>query len=65
MGPVKVLALAQALGSALPRVLVVGCEPETVAESFYDLSEPVRAALEEATSLVRSLLDELTREEDP
>ena len=59
MDPVKVLAMAQALGSALPRVLVVGCEPRSVAEGFNDLSEPVRLALDEGARLV----DELIREE--
>lgn len=64
MDPVKVLALANALGGPLPRVLVVGCEPgvrmrgdedEIVAE----LSAPVRASLDEAVRLLRSLLDDL------
>jgi len=59
MDPVKVLAMAQALGSTLPRVLVVGCEPRSVAEGFNDLSEPVRLALDEGARLV----DELIREE--
>jgi hydrogenase maturation protease len=68
MDPVKVLAMAQALGTTLPRILVVGCEPETMMtgeeeDVVYDLSEPVRAALDEATTLVGELLDELTQEE--
>jgi hydrogenase maturation protease len=65
MDPVKVLGLARALGGPLPEVLAVGCEPalrmtgeedEVVAE----LSEPVRAALDEAVRLVRSLIEERT-----
>jgi hydrogenase maturation protease len=63
MNPVTVLATAQALGTELPRILVVGCEPQTVDERYYDLSEPVRAALEGATTLVVDLLGELTQED--
>lgn len=59
MDPVKVLAMAQALGSTLPRVLVVGCEPRSVAEGLNALSEPVRLALDEGARLV----DELIRQE--
>jgi hydrogenase maturation protease len=67
MDPVKVLAMVRALGGSPPRALVVGCEPlrhpnpedeEIVAE----LSEPVRAALDEGVTLVESLLEELTNE---
>jgi hydrogenase maturation protease len=64
MDPVKVLALARHLGERLPRILVVGCEPAMVMrdddELSTDLSEPVRAAIDEATRMVESLLDELT-----
>jgi hydrogenase maturation protease len=65
MDPVKVLALAKTLGGALPRTLVLGCEPAAVDE-FTDLSAPVEAALDEAERMLASLLDELTtREETP
>jgi hydrogenase maturation protease len=67
MDPVKVLALARHLGDRLPRVLVVGCEPARVMseddELSAELSEPVRAAIGEATRMVESLLDELTADE--
>jgi hydrogenase maturation protease len=68
MDPVKVLALASALGEPLPRTLVVGCEPLTRMsqddeEIVATLSEPVRAALDEAERLVESLLDDLTKGE--
>jgi hydrogenase maturation protease len=68
MDPVKVLALASALGEPLPRMLVVGCEPLTRMspddeEIVAALSEPVRAALDEAERLVESLLDDLTKGE--
>jgi hydrogenase maturation protease len=65
MDPVKVLALARALGGELPRVLVVGCEPASGPnaeedEMAMELSEPVRAALGQAERLVDELLAELT-----
>jgi hydrogenase maturation protease len=69
MDPVKVLALARTLGAeSLPRTLIVGCEPQTrmSAEDEHilaELSEPVRASLEEATALVEGLLADLTRTE--
>jgi len=70
MDPVKVLALARALGGTPPRTFVVACEPltrmsEDDAEVVVALSEPVRAALDEAVRLVESLLDDLTRGDAP
>ncbi|HEY3021929.1 MAG TPA: hydrogenase maturation protease [Solirubrobacteraceae bacterium] len=71
MDPVKVVALARALGASPPRTLVVGCEPQTRMtgdedEVVADLSEPVRAALDEAERLVGEVLqDLLTHERSP
>jgi hydrogenase maturation protease len=70
LDPVSVLALARALGRTPPRTLVVGCEPATRMsaddeEIVAALSEPVRAALDEAVRMVESLLHELTQEEEP
>jgi hydrogenase maturation protease len=61
MDPVKVLALARTLGAAPPRTLVLGCEPLTRMtgdedEIVAELSEPVRAALDEAERLVEELI---------
>jgi hydrogenase maturation protease len=69
MDPVNVLALVRELGGSPPRTLVVGCEPQTRMtgeedEIVADLSEPVRAALDEAVRVVESLLDELTSTEE-
>ncbi|MEA2374774.1 MAG: hydrogenase maturation protease, partial [Thermoleophilaceae bacterium] len=44
MDPVKVVAMARALGGPLPRVYVVGCEPAT---RMADDSEEIVAALSE------------------
>jgi hydrogenase maturation protease len=64
MDPVKVLGLVQGLGAKPPQTLVVGCEPANrlsadVEEFVVELSEPVRAALDEAERLVDALLEEL------
>jgi hydrogenase maturation protease len=70
MDPLRVLALARAMGHVPERVLVVACEPQTVVRGENDddlvaeLSEPVCAAVEHAVSLVRSLVEELKAECD-
>jgi hydrogenase maturation protease len=58
MDPVKVLALSRTLGDRRPRVRVVGCEPGPAQEDIV-LSEPVRAALDEAVRLVEAQVIEL------
>ncbi len=71
MDPVKVLALARRLaleeGVALPRVVVLGCEPLVrmrgdEPDVVHGLSEPVRAAVGEAARLLESLTDDLLRD---
>ncbi len=64
MDPVAVLALVRAFGSVPPRTYVVGCEPQTRMtpdddDPVVQLSEPVRAALDPAIGLVKSLLHEI------
>lgn len=64
MTPVRVLALARALGAVPERILVVGCEPAVLAgaddaEIVMELSPAVRAAVPRAVELVESLLGEL------
>jgi hydrogenase maturation protease len=67
MDPVKVIKLSRALGARPTRTLVVGCEPQVVVsgEDYEDilmeLSEPVRAAVEEAVKLVESLVEEINK----
>jgi hydrogenase maturation protease len=69
MDPVKVLALARTLGAeSLPRTLIVGCEPQTRMNAQDDrilaeLTEPVRASLEQAVAIVEDLLANLVRPE--
>src|SRR4051812_47253956 len=62
MDPVKVLALARALGGTPPRTLVLGCEPQTTEESLGALTEPVRAALDGAERLLGELIEDLMEE---
>ncbi len=70
MDPVKVLKLARTLGARPTRTLVVGCEPQVLVsgedydDMLMELSEPVRAAVEEAVKLVESLVKESGREGD-
>jgi hydrogenase maturation protease len=68
MDPVKVLALAMAMGGTPARTLVLGCEPQSVPDPDSDeivaaLTEPVRAALVEAERMLGSLLEELLNPE--
>lgn len=67
LDPVKVLRLVKALGGRPSRLLVVGCEPATFGEEGggqMGLSAPVAAALEEAVSLIESLVGDILDEDD-
>ena len=55
MQPDVMLAMAGTLGAEAGRVLVVGCEPASVAEGI-ELSEPVAAAVDEAVRVVLGLV---------
>ncbi len=69
MDPVRVIKLARTLGARPTRTLVVGCEPQMVVsgedydEMLMELSEPVRAAVEEAVEMVESLAEKKISEE--
>ena len=58
MDPVAVLANLEALGGSLPRTFVVGCQPADVDERI-GLSPVVAAAVDQATRIVRDLVDDL------
>jgi hydrogenase maturation protease len=68
MHPMRVLGLARMLGRVPERVLVVACEPERIVHGEHDddlvgeLSDAVRAAVDEAVPVVESLVAELVRE---
>ena len=57
MQPDVMLAMTGMLGAEAGRVLVVGCEPASVAEGI-GLSEPVAAAVDEAARVVLDLVRE-------
>jgi hydrogenase maturation protease len=64
MDPVKVMSLARQVGNVPERILVVGCEPAVrmtgdEEEVVGELSEPVRAAIDDAVGLVESVIKEL------
>jgi hydrogenase maturation protease len=71
MNPLRVVALARAMGHVPARVLLVACEPAMIVEGDSDddlvgeLSAPVAAAVDEAVRLVRTVVDELTAESQP
>ncbi|HET9792514.1 MAG TPA: hydrogenase maturation protease [Candidatus Angelobacter sp.] len=58
MNPVNVIRMARAINAPLNRVLVVGCEPESLGgeEGRMGLSRPVESALDEAVRVIESLL---------
>ena len=60
LNPLHVLRLARSLGAALKPVVVVGCEPATLGppEGHMGLSEPVRAAVDEAVILIEGLIEQ-------
>jgi hydrogenase maturation protease len=57
MTPDAVLALIEALGGSPARILVLGCEPESIDERM-GLSPVVDAAVDEALVVLRELLDD-------
>jgi hydrogenase maturation protease len=62
MNPLDVLRTARELGSRIERVLLVGCEPSPCAledDMRMELSEPVAAAVEEAITVIESLVTKL------
>ncbi len=62
MNPLNVLRLASSMGKVKGRVLLVGCEPETLGpeEGQMGLSAPIECAVNEAVTLVESLIKKLT-----
>jgi hydrogenase maturation protease len=57
--PDAVLAWVRHVGGRCNRIVVVGCEPESVAEGMT-LSPPVAAAVDGAAAMVRDLVAEMT-----
>jgi hydrogenase maturation protease len=62
MDPVRVLCLARSMGARIGLVRIVGCEPELLSdpeEGGMGLSARVEAAVEEAISIIDSLIQEI------
>lgn len=64
MNPMNVLRVATSMGGKLKRVLVVGCEPEWLGgeAGHMGLSTPVEAAVEEAVTIVETLVQRVLSE---
>ena len=66
MNPLNVLRLATSMGGPLKRVLLVGCEPDTLGpeEGQMGLSATVEAVIDDAVKLVESLVKRILNGED-
>jgi len=59
MNPMSVLRMVRSLGGTPGRILIVGCEPAELGSEHdgqLGLSEPVRAAVDQAIALIESLV---------
>ena len=61
MNPMNVLRMAKAMNGQMGKVLLVGCEPATFGgeEGQMGLSKPVEAAVDEAVTLIGSLVEKI------
>jgi len=61
MNPVNVLRLAKTMGGPLRRILLVGCEPESLGgeEGKMGLSDTVAASIDEAVRMVESVVERI------
>ncbi|GAC1400895.1 MAG: hypothetical protein NVSMB56_16030 [Pyrinomonadaceae bacterium] len=64
MNPLKVLGMVKAMGGEFKRILLVGCEPEPMGadEERMGLSEQVAAVVDDAVSLIESLITKILNE---
>jgi hydrogenase maturation protease len=65
MNPMRVLRMAQAMGGSMGRILLVGCEPETLGseeEGQMGLSATVAAAVETGADVVQELVGKILKE---
>ncbi|MGH9898055.1 MAG: hydrogenase maturation protease [Pyrinomonadaceae bacterium] len=65
MNPMKVLGMVKSMGGEFKRILLVGCEPASLGAETGEigLSEPVKAAVNEAVLLVESLVKKILEED--
>jgi hydrogenase maturation protease len=67
MNPMNVLRMAKAMNGATKRILLVGCEPESLGgeEGHMGLSEPCEAALEQAVAEIELLISKMMEKQKP
>jgi hydrogenase maturation protease len=65
MNPMKVLAMVKSMGGVFRRILLIGCEPAPLEseEGQMGMSEPVQRAVDEAVTIVESLLAKILAED--
>jgi hydrogenase maturation protease len=65
MNPLKVLSMVKSMGGEFKRILLVGCEPAPLEseDGYMGLSAPVAAAVEEAVTVVSSLVTKILEED--
>lgn len=65
MNPMKVLAMVKAMGGQPKRILLVGCEPSPMPEDEerMGLSEPVERSLDQAVTIIETLIKQLQGEQ--
>ena len=65
MDPQTVLRFVKAVGGWPGKVVVVACEPTSVEEMGFGLSEPVQEAVDRAVGLVLETVEKLRAEAQP
>ncbi len=66
LNPLRVLNMAKGMGAKFGKLLVVGCEPETLGgdQGQMGLSETVEASIDSAVARIESLISEINLEFD-
>jgi hydrogenase maturation protease len=62
LDPARVLRMVSAMGGRCRRIVLVGCEPQTLGDELQGeigLSEPVTAAVEEAVGVIEGVVGDL------
>jgi hydrogenase maturation protease len=64
MNPVRALQMLQSLGGAPGKLFLIGCQPAIleVEDGQIELSEPVKKAVPKAIELLKSLINDLLKE---
>jgi hydrogenase maturation protease len=67
MNPINVLKMVRAMGGSFKRILLVGCEPQSLGgeEGSMEMSPPVMAAAGTAVEVIRRLVADLLQTKVP